>query len=207
VEILRTKYITDYKEKDIDFRRDFEHSPHLLESRGLCCCYVSNKRAVKVIILLDCLSVLTGIFVVRAIAALLAFIDYSRLACYSKIRFITLYVTLTGILALYTYYAYKIAFSSIIEDKDMIWYLSTTIPLSIYLIIDLHFCYVVLQRVEDDKLNTDKMFMLNNESSMINRTNMIGDHSVTDFSNLMINTQSPEPAESKKRAAKKSARR
>lgn len=70
----------------------------------------------------------------------------------------------------------------------MIWYLSTTIPLSVYLILDMHYCYVVLERVEDDKRKSDQMFMVNNDTSMVNRTNMLGDHSVTDFSNLMNNT-------------------
>ena len=48
------------------------------------------------------------------------------------------------------------------------------------------------------------MFIANNESSMANRTNMIGDHSVTDFSNLMNNDQSPEP---RKKTLKKFSRR
>ena len=144
------------------------------------------------IIFIDCLSIITGVFIIRSIAALFAFLDYSKLPCYCKVRFATFYVVLAAILALYTFFAYQIAFSYVISEEDMVWYLSTTVPISVYLILDLHYNYVVYERVCDDKKAND--ILLANQTQMDqsiitnNRTanNLMGnDHSVTDFSNLM----------------------
>jgi len=147
---------------------------------------------VKIIIFIDCLSIITGVFAIRAIAALFAFLDYKKLPMYCKIRFATLYVTLAAILALYTFFAYQIAFSYSISEEDMVWYLSTTVPISAYLILDLHYSYVVYERVRDDKTAEDKLMVnqthMDNSIITNNRTanNLMGvDHSATDFSNLM----------------------